>query len=173
VIDALLQSLALKKVKRAGWLRNNLSDTESVADHSWGLAWLTMLLLPTDLQLERALSYAIIHDLAESITGDITPHDGISPADKHRMEHKAMGQLTEVLPHGANMLSTWKAYEAQHDPEALFVRQLDKLELAFQAVRYENEQDCDLSEFLDNVAPALTDATLKNLFEELLTRRTS
>lgn len=29
---------------------------------------------------------AIVHDLAESLVGDITPHDGVAEADKHRME---------------------------------------------------------------------------------------
>ena len=29
---------------------------------------------------------ALLHDMAECIVGDITPHDNVSRADKHRME---------------------------------------------------------------------------------------
>ncbi len=29
---------------------------------------------------------ALVHDLAESLVGDITPHDGVSKEDKYSME---------------------------------------------------------------------------------------
>lgn len=34
----------------------------------------------------RCMKMAIVHDLAESFVGDITPHDGVSDKDKHKME---------------------------------------------------------------------------------------
>ena len=34
----------------------------------------------------RCIKMALVHDMAESIVGDITPHDGVSDADKHQQE---------------------------------------------------------------------------------------
>ena len=45
-IDAVAETLALKAVDRAGWVRRGVTRPESVAAHSWGIAWLVLLLLP-------------------------------------------------------------------------------------------------------------------------------
>ena len=36
---------------------------------------------------------SLVHDLAESIVGDITPVDGISKEEKHQMEKVTKGNL--------------------------------------------------------------------------------
>jgi hypothetical protein len=40
---------------------------------------------------------ALVHDVAESLVGDITPHCGVSDADKHAMEAEAVGRIQEML----------------------------------------------------------------------------
>lgn len=37
-----------------------------------------------------------MHDLAECIVGDITPHCGVSPEEKHRREDEAMKTIAEL-----------------------------------------------------------------------------
>lgn len=39
---------------------------------------------------------ALVHDLAECIVGDITPHCGVSPEEKHRREDEAMKTIAEL-----------------------------------------------------------------------------
>ncbi len=39
-----------------------------------------------------------MHDLAESIVGDITPHCGVSLTDKKEREDKAMQEILKDLP---------------------------------------------------------------------------
>lgn len=39
---------------------------------------------------------ALVHDLAECIVGDITPHCGVTPEEKHRQEDEAMKTLAEL-----------------------------------------------------------------------------
>src|SRR5690349_5770440 len=68
----------LKRVKRRGWIDRGvpLPEVESVADHTWAtglLAWLTAL-DGTDLDANRVLQLAMIHDLAEVIVGDDPPY---------------------------------------------------------------------------------------------------
>ncbi|MCB9755489.1 MAG: HD domain-containing protein [Myxococcales bacterium] len=78
----LLEALTLKELARAGWERIAVERPESVAAHSWGVAWLVLALCPAALDRGRALAIAVVHDLAEVRVGDLTPHDAVAPADK-------------------------------------------------------------------------------------------
>lgn len=160
-IEAWIEVVGLKRVDRAGWALRGVPAPESVAAHSWGTALLVLSLLPDDLDRERALAYAVLHDLPEVRVGDLTPADGVAKADKARREHEAMAALCAALPRGAALLATWEAYEAQADPEARFVRQCDRLDMAVQAVAYARSEGLDPAEFLASAAevidhPALT-----------------
>lgn len=166
LVDALLEAAALKDVARAGWIRHGVPAPESVAAHSWGVAWLTTALLPPGLDLGRALTYAVLHDLAEVRTGDITPHDGVSAEAKAAAEQAAMQALTRALP--AHLYASWLAYEAQADDEARFVRQLDRLDMAIQAVAYQRHGD--LREFLRSAAQVIVHPALIPLLDELSSR---
>lgn len=52
----------------------------------------------------------LVHDLAESIVGDITPECGISAEQKHKMEDEAMQQICNLLGEetGAEMLQLFR-----------------------------------------------------------------
>jgi len=167
MIDTLLEIARLKEVRRAGWIRKGISTPESVAGHSWGMCWLVLLLAPKELNRELALSYAVLHDLPEVRVGDITPHDPISAAEKHQREHKAMMALCTSLPDGDRMRHLWEEYERQLTPEAQFVRQLDRLDMAIQAVVYAQSGHGDLEEFLDSAARVIDHPTLAALLERL------
>lgn len=39
---------------------------------------------------------ALVHDLAECIVGDLTPHCGVAPEEKHRREDEAMQKIAEL-----------------------------------------------------------------------------
>lgn len=162
-LDALLTALALKDVDRAGWVRKGVSRPESVAAHAWGVAWLVIVLAPPHLDRARALTYAVLHDLAEATVGDLTPHDGVSPEEKARREAQAIAAMTATLP--AHIAQAWHAYEAQADDEARFVRQLDRLDMALQATAYAARGQADMPEFLASAAKAITHPTLVDLLE--------
>jgi putative hydrolase of HD superfamily len=138
--QALIEALGLKDVIRAGWIRAGVQNPESVAAHSWGMAMLATQLCPDELNLQRVLELCILHDVAEVVVGDITPHDNISPDEKHRLESEAV----ELM--GINASEIFAEYEAQDTPESKFVRYLDKLDMALQAEIYES-QNLDLTEF--------------------------
>ena len=138
--EALIEALGLKGVVRAGWIRAGVENPESVAAHSWGMAMLATQLCPGDLNFQRVLELCILHDVAEVRVGDITPHDGIAPEEKHRQETEAIQEM------GIEASAIFEEYEAQETPESRFVRYLDKLDMALQAEIYES-QNLDLSEF--------------------------
>jgi len=159
-LEALIEAAGLKAVARAGWVLRGVEGAESVAAHSWGMSLLVLALLPDDLDRERALTYAVLHDLPEVRVGDLTPSDGVSKADKARREHDAMAALCKGLPRGAALLAAWETYEAQADPEARFVRQCDRLDMALQAIAYARSQNLDPSEFLASAAGVITHPAL-------------
>lgn len=84
---------------------------------------------------------ALVHDMAESITTDITPDSEITPTEKHNMEEDAMQHIRSMLkgnPFADEAVELWREYAADSTPEAKFVKDLDKAELIFQVVEYEN-----------------------------------
>jgi putative hydrolase of HD superfamily len=45
----------------------------------------------------KCVKMAIIHDIAEAVVGDITPHDGVTKADKHAREAAAVERMEVML----------------------------------------------------------------------------
>ncbi|MDO5296105.1 MAG: HD domain-containing protein [bacterium] len=149
--QSLLHTLKLKSLKRAGWQRASVDDAESVAAHSWGVAWLALLIKPDNLCLERVLELALIHDLAEIVVGDITPHDGISSADKAERELNAFKSLSRELPQAEHLVAVFIEYQECKTPEAVFVHQCDKLDMWLQAKYYMREYpELELREFIES-----------------------
>ena len=160
MIEALLEAYRLKAVDRAGWLRVGVAHPESVAAHSWGIALLVLALLPEQLDRGRALTNAALHDLPEAITGDLIPSDGVSRQNKHLRELAAMDRM--ALP--SAIRSAWDAYEAQADPEARFVKQLDRLDMAIQAWVYQHH---GTHEFVRSAAAFVTHPVLTPLIKTI------
>ena len=90
----------------------------------------------------KILQMSLIHDLAECIVGDITPHCGV-PADvKHRLEDEAMEDICKLLgDKGPMILEMFREYEKQESPEAKYVKDLDRLDLIMQAYEYEKRDN--------------------------------
>jgi len=168
----------LKRVKRTGWVREGVPDAESVADHSFGTAFLSVL-LADKLKVpdkEKLIKMALIHDLAEAEASDIVTVRGIkkvsSEKDKFEKEKKAMTKLFANIDKKEEFINTWLEYESQVTAEAKIVKQLDKLEMAFQALEYENDIDpSKLDEFFINTKINLKEPFLIELFNELEKRR--
>lgn len=169
-LDTLLETLRLKDLPRAGWVRRRVGDPESVAAHSWGVSWLAIALLPSDLDLGRALMYAALHDLPEVEVGDLTPADGVSREEKIAREDAAIRRIASSLAHEPRILAAFAAYEAQADAEARFVRQLDRLDMAFQAVIYAERGHAGMAEFVASAMRVVDHPRLRPLVEACATR---
>jgi putative hydrolase of HD superfamily len=156
----------LKDTPRTGWLDRGIprSEAESVADHSFRttlLVWLAAAEVP-GLDRDRALKLALIHDLAEAITGDMPPYDPekleSQKSDTHRRafldqrhvrderrraakvtaESTAFADLAASLPAplAEELDQLWRELERAETPEARFVKQADKLETYLQSREY-------------------------------------
>lgn len=127
----------IKDLKRQGWCNLEVSNPESVADHSFGVALLAYLLCPENLNKQKCLEFAIIHDLAEIIVGDITPGENV-PADvKYDLEVKAIKEIAKDL-NKPELAELFIEYERQDTPEADFIKRLDRLDAVALAKYYDN-----------------------------------
>ena len=79
LLPFLSEVIKIKRTVRTGWKRKNVPEPESVSDHMYFMALMALVATPEHLNKDKCIKIAIVHDLAECITGDITPHDGISP----------------------------------------------------------------------------------------------
>ena len=139
--DQWQKAFELKSLPRAGWLRKGITHPESVAAHSWGLSMLCLEFAPRvhpPLDLEKVLKLALTHDVPEVLIGDITPHDGIPKAQKQQLEQNAANVMLN-----STMLEWWQEYENNDTLEARFVHAMDKIDMALQAILYQNQANTE------------------------------
>ena len=149
--EELLTLLQLKDIPRTGWVRAGVNNPESVAAHSWGMALIALRLCPENLDLSKVLSMCLVHDVAEIVVGDLTPHDAIKGQEKHELERAGM---LKIAP---QWIELFDEYEQGTSKEAQFVKTMDKLDMGLQAMNYQN-QGLDLNEFISS-ARTKTDGT--------------
>ncbi|KAF5400476.1 HD domain containing protein 2 [Paragonimus heterotremus] len=168
----------LKRTVRTGWTRHDIERPESVSDHMYRMALMATVLPTMDrqgLSVERLIKMTIVHDLAECIVGDITPHCNISKEEKLDRETKAMDQLCTLIPNdnATEIYELWLEYNAQQTPEARLCKDFDKFEMLLQAFEY--EQECGapkkLEEFFSSTLGCFSTPTVKSWVEDLNVRR--
>ena len=177
-IAAYFEIAQLKQLYRQGWLRRGIprERCESVAEHTFGTAmlawWLAQAYFP-DLDSVRVLRLALLHDLGEVYAGDLIPEEGVPPAEKHARELQSVQKIFAKLPEGKLYLQLWLEFEGGSTPEARFVHQVDRLEMALQASLYEYQGYRGLQEFFDTAGADLQGTPLDELFLAVLKSRRS
>ena len=89
--------------------------------------------LQLDIDLEKALKIAVIHDIAESITWDLDAallHKNWWQDIKTQNEVMAMNKLKDMLPNEIwkEIFDLWNEYEKHETQESKYIKALDKLE---------------------------------------------
>ncbi len=107
---------------------------ESVAEHSWRLALMALLLKNEfpDADISRVIEMCLIHDLGECFTGDIP---SFLKNDKDRVtEDKLLNKWIGSLPDevSGEWLALFAELTAQETKEAKICKALDKLEALIQ-----------------------------------------
>jgi putative hydrolase of HD superfamily len=145
VLEFLRAAERLKTVPRSGW--TSTGQRESVAEHTWRLCLMAMLLYgrTPGIDLARLLRMCVIHDLGEAIGGDVPAPAQQAGAGKAGQERADLLQLTASLPPGLQqeILELWDEYEAASSAEARLVKGLDKLETILQHTQGQNPADFD------------------------------
>jgi len=165
LISLLREAGKLKRLPRTGWVEAGIENPESVADHSYRVALLSMLLSDqAGADTLKAVRMALFHDLAEAVTGDLTPRQKTRGHDAE--ESRAFRSLVKGLPREQRRLyvDAMDEYAARDTEEAALVHTADKLEMVLQALEYGEAGARGLDQFLVVEAPA----EYRGLYEKML-----
>ncbi len=138
-----------------------------MADHSFAVALLALYEGERrGYNLERILKLALIHDLEEAITGDLTPQDKarLGPTRVKKERQAAMRELLSKLPAKSrtSYLKLWTDLRKSQTKEARLVHQLDKVEMAFQANAYgKRTGQKKMRDFYESASKETEDPALK------------
>ena len=172
ISDFFFQIAGLKELPRSGWkIKVGLNDTESVAEHSYMMSVMAMVLSDLkSLDSEKVIKMSILHDWAESKIGDFMP-DEIGYDKKSELENYAMIEILESLPQSlqSNYQNIWNEFLVRETQEARLVHELDKLEMALQAKIYENDVDPEkVKPFIISAVEQVNDPDLKKILVDIL-----
>lgn len=156
----------LKLIPRRGWVIRDVKNPESIAEHTFRVAIMAWVLADrknSKLNLEKLIKMALIHDLCEVYSGDITPYDSILPKDKKKRqellktwprfsnekrkelaekkfkkENEGLEKLIKDLPPKLKqeIKGLWLDYENGSSPEGRFFKHADRMETFLQASEY-------------------------------------
>ncbi len=153
LIDTLLALDPLSELPRTGWLLRGIRPCESIAEHSYGVAVVAMMLvdrLRSDGQSvdgERVLRLALLHDAPEARTGDI-PMPSKTPALRGALHELEERLASDLLP--PELFAVWREAEQGESLEARVVAAADKLQMMIKVSAYEASGRGNLEEFWHN-----------------------
>jgi putative hydrolase of HD superfamily len=175
VLEFLYTCGHLKTEKRTGWMDHKVNQPESIADHMYRMAIISFLIQDPKLSREKCMKLCLVHDMSESLVGDITPYQGISKEEKHLLEKEAMDKIRKTIPGrvGDEIFDLWMDYESGSSEEARLVKEIDKFEMIVQALEYEKAQGLCLQSFFDYVKSSFHDPQIISWVEELRKERNS
>jgi len=166
----------LKLSKRTGWYHHNVPFPESIADHMYRMAVLSILIDSDEIDFRKCSIMALVHDMAEALVGDLTPLCKVDKEEKRRREVQAIHFLTHDLlgdtQASRRIYDLWHEYEERSTPEAKLVKDLDCFELCLQAYEYERTHNItDLQPFWDGAAPKVSNPDVQRWMGALLKKR--
>lgn len=134
LLDFLIEADKLKRTYRFSTMPKGARD--SVADHSYGLALMTLIVAEEyqiDVDIAKAVGIALKHDIQEYITGEIdskrVANGEISKEEKRLGELKAVREIERKYGwFGKEICEGWFDFEEGRDRENLYVKALDKIE---------------------------------------------
>jgi len=146
ILDFLRASERLKVTRRSAYTSDG--QQESVAEHTWRLCLMALVLAPEfpAVDFAKLVRICVVHDLGEAVGGDVPAPEqerrraaGVATG-KGEDERRDLLTLLEPLPPARRqeIVSLWDEYEDATTPEAKLAKALDKLETIMQHTQGKN-----------------------------------
>jgi putative hydrolase of HD superfamily len=187
MLATLIELQRLKRLERTGWtLRGLPNGTESVAAHTFGVGVTAMMLADEvkarglDVNCERVLRMALLHDWAETRVGDMprTASNYFGLDTRKKAETLAFADIvSEAGPGETEYKTLYHDYEQRDSLEARLVKAADVIDLLVQAYALEHAGAKGLDEFWevanepDFQLPAGAEEVVTELLQSLLRAR--
>jgi len=164
ILKFLIDVGKLKNIQRKGMTFYGIKEPDSATDHSFRMALMVWLFSEgKNINTEKALKIALIHDICKILTGDITPYDGLLPENKKeqdefvrkwrrlslknkkerhtkkfKKEYSALKKIISGLSPKTKkeIKNLWLQYHRPESPEAKFVSQIDIVENLLEAFEW-------------------------------------
>lgn len=161
MLSVLLELQRLKRLDRTGWVLRGLPPgAESVAAHSYGVALAAMMLADesaargVEVNVERVLRLALLHDLAETRTGDM-PRTVAHYYGREARKAAERAAFDDVMRgagagHAERYGELHEDYEERASLEARLVKAADVIDLLAQALMFERAGARGLGEFWED-----------------------
>lgn len=175
LVDLLVSLNPLSDLPRTGWVLRGVANPESIAAHSHGVALVAMCIVDAlreageDVDGERVLRMALLHDAPEAATGDV-PMPVKTPSLQAALK-AAEGALADRLL--GSYADAFHEAEKQETLEARIVKASDKIQMMIKLLCYTKQRRGELDEFWNNPANQ-RHADLpfaKAVYAEILARR--
>ena len=165
MLGTLIELQRLKGLERTGWMLRGLGrGAESVAAHSYGVAVVSMLLADeltargVELDVEKVLRIALIHDWAEARVGDMprTATEYFGADSRRNAERAAFDDMVRDCGERHKILYSelHADYEHRETIEARLVKAADLIDLLIQTLAFERAGARGLDEFWEGVSEA-------------------
>jgi putative hydrolases of HD superfamily len=187
MLATLIELQRLKRLERTGWtLRGLPNGTESVASHSFGVGITAMVLADTiksrglEVNCERVLRMALLHDWAETRVGDMprTATNYFGSDGRKTAETLAFADIVSgVGACESEYKVLYQDYEQRSSLEARLAKAADVIDLLVQAYALELAGAKGLDEFwqaahdADFQLPPVAQAVVSDLLQSLLDAR--
>ncbi len=125
IANLLFEARILKDIVRSGYAFLG-SGKESIAEHSFMTAFIcfTMSRLEPDIDTEKLLSMALVHDIAEARTGDF---NYVEKKYSKVNEAKAISHLIKPLPFGKDIKTLVEEFNLGQSIEAKLANDADQI----------------------------------------------
>lgn len=136
-------------IERSGWVltMKNLPHKESIAEHMYNMYLLGLLYLPQSINdvtynKDDILTMVLLHDLAETITGDI-PHPKKTIKYEIEEDLKAKAILCKLMyngvPNASKLYDLWCEWYSNLTINAKIAHDLDVIQLNYQLLSYAHQ----------------------------------
>ncbi|MDA3790491.1 MAG: HD domain-containing protein [Desulfobacula sp.] len=125
IANLLFEVRILKDIARSGYAFLG-SGKESVAEHSFMTAFIcfAMARIERDINSEKLVTMALVHDIAEARTGDF---NYVEKKYSQTDEAKAISHLTRGLPFGDDIKTLIDEFNSGETKEAKLVKDADQI----------------------------------------------
>jgi len=127
-LEFLYELGAIRLIPRQ-WHRFHMPNVANLADHHFRVVWLALVIAKrerTKVDIEKMMKMAIVHDIAESRTGDV---DYLSRQYVIRNEDLGIADMLEDTSLRDEFLRLHHEYEARECLEAKIVKDADNLDV--------------------------------------------